>query len=276
MKLILLKIRFLIKIIIYIRESGQQMKIDLYKGNIPYSTVSKEKPEIISFLILTWYKLPAIIVLPGGGYAEHAAHEAEPIAQYYNSKGFHSFVLKYRLLPNVYPSALCDVQALIKYLRANADDLKIDLNKIFVIGFSAGGHLAALSAVSEDICQTDTELDTFSCKPSGVLLGYPVITSEQPCVKNNCGNNEKLYEQLSIERQIKFDTPKMFIWHTSDDNVVDVTHSLKLANSLKENNIKFEMHIFPSGEHGLGLGLLKTDISKWAQLSVDWITKGFL
>ena len=232
MKPILLKIRFSIKIIIYIRESEQQMKIDLYKGNIPYSTVSKEKPEIISFLIPTWYKLPAIIVLPGGGYAEHAAHEAEPIAQYYNSKGFHAFVLRYRLLPNLYPSALCDVQALIKYLRAHSDELRVDPDKIFVIGFSAGGHLAALSAVSDDICQTNTLIDTFSCKPSGVLLGYPVITAEHICVKKNCGNKEELYDKLSIDKQIYCDTPKMFIWHTSDDNVVDVSHSLKLAESL--------------------------------------------
>ena len=251
------------------------MKIELYKENIPYSMGENDIPEVFSFLTPTWHKLPAIIVLPGGGYAEHAAHEAEPVAEYYRSKGLHAFVLKYRLLPNLYPSALCDVQALIKYLRANADDLKIDADKIFVVGFSAGGHLAALSAVSEDICQTDTQIDIFSCKPSGVLLGYPVINAEHCCVRENCGKNETLYEELSIDKRIECNTPKMFILHTSDDNIVDVSHSLKLAAALRKNGVNFEMHIFPSGEHGLGLALLKKDICKWAELSVEWIIKEF-
>lgn len=251
------------------------MKIELYKENIPYNLFTDDTPFVSTYLVDTWYDLPAIIILPGGGYSEHAKHEAEPIAKFYNEKGFHSFILNYRLLPNAYPSSLCDLQRLIKYLRANADNLKIDQNKIFVIGFSAGGHLAALSAVSKDICLLNDELDNWSHKPSGVLLSYPVITSEHPCVQKHCGNNKTLYDELSIEKQISTNTPKMFIWHTSDDNVVDVQHSLKLASALRNHNINFELHIFPSGAHGLGLAQLYTDISKWAQLSVDWILKNF-
>lgn len=251
------------------------MVIDLYDNDIPYRNASDDRPEVSAYLVPTWYRIPAIIVLPGGGYEEHAAHEGRPIAEFYNSKGFHAFVLKYRLLPNTYPAAVCDVQALIKYLRANAEEFKVDPDKIFVIGFSAGGHLAALSAVSEDYCQTKTKIDSFSCKPSGVLLGYPVITAEHACVKKSCGNNEDLFVALSVDEQVKPDTPKMFIWHTSDDDVVDVSHSLKLAQSLRNNKIKFEMHVFSSGPHGLGLGLLKRDVSKWLEMSTEWMIREF-
>lgn len=251
------------------------MVIDLYKENIPYNNGKNEKPEVLSFLTPTWYKLPAVIILPGGGYSIHAHHEAEPIAEFYNNKGFHSFVLKYRLLPNLYPAALCDVQALIKYLRANSETLRVDPDKIFVVGFSAGGHLAALSAVSEDVCSTGSDIDGFDSKPSGVLLGYPVVNTGHSCVKDVCNNDEVLCEKLCIDRQITTDTPPMFIWHTSDDKEVDVTHSLALASSLRKNGVNFEMHIFPSGDHGLGLAKLKKDVSMWAQLSADWIIKEF-
>ena len=251
------------------------MKIKLYEDKIPYNTATNDEPDVTAYPTESWYKLPAVIVLPGGGYRGLADHEAEPIAKFYNSKGFHSFVLRYRLIPNLYPSALCDVQRLIKYLRANADELRIDENKIFVIGFSAGGHLAALSAVSEDVCLLGDGLDSYSHKPSGVMLGYPVILGEHGCVKDVCGFNDNLYDKLSIEKQVTPDTPKMFIWHTSDDEVVDVQNSLKLATALKENNVKFEMHIFPSGQHGLGLAQLYKDISVWSELSFNWLLNNF-
>ena len=93
------------------------MNINLYPEKIPYNNETNDFPTVTMFSIETWYNQPAIIVLPGGGYAEHANHEAEPIAKFYNQKGFHSFILNYRLLPNIYPSALCDLQRLIKYIR---------------------------------------------------------------------------------------------------------------------------------------------------------------
>ena len=250
------------------------MDIQLYKDDIPYS-IDGDTPSVVSSLVPTWYKLPAIIVLPGGGYSIHAEHEAEPIARFYNNKGFHTFILKYRLLPNLYPAALCDLQTLIKYLRAHCESLKIDPNKIFVIGFSAGGHLAALSSVSEDVSPIDFSGKTFSHKPSGVILGYPVINIEHSCVKELCAYNEDYYDKLSVYKLIDSSTPQMFIWHTSDDNVADVSHSLKLASALRNNNVRYEMHIFPSGEHGLGLAQLERGISKWPQLSVEWILSNF-
>ena len=250
--------------------------IKLYDNEIPYNHADPDgKPEVTAYLTDTWYKLPAVIVLPGGGYSQHAAHEAEPIAKFYQDSGFHAFVLKYRLLPNLYPAALCDLQRLIKYLRANGDALKVDAQKIFVIGFSAGGHLAAMSAVAQDVCVLGDDLDGQNHRPNGVLLGYPAVNAAHGCVKRLCGNQEELFDKLSIDKQITADTPRMFIWHTSDDSVVDVRQSLALTEALRQQNIPFEMHIFPSGQHGLGLGKLHTDIRKWADLSVEWILHNF-
>ena len=114
-----------------------------------------------------------------------------------------------------------------------------------------------------------------SHKPSGVLLGYPVVSTEHPCVKTFCKNNVDLYDKLSVDKQITEDTSQMFVWHTSDDAIVDVSHSLRLCNALRKSNIKYELHIFPSGEHGLGLGKLLPDVSQWSELSVKWIINNF-
>ena len=252
------------------------MEIKLYDGKIPYLTTETELPKVSCYPTATWYKLPAVIVLPGGGYSEHADHEAEPIAEFYNARGFHSFILRYRLIPEYYPSAICDLQRLIKYLRANADALRVDENRIFVVGFSAGGHLASFSAVAEDVCKVGDCLDDFDCKPNGVIAGYPVVSSEHPCIKNLAQNDEKALKLLSVEKNITENTPPFLIWHTTDDATVDVKNSLMLGEALKEKGVKFEMHIFPSGEHGLGLAKLRPDISKWADLSADWIIHNFL
>lgn len=248
------------------------MTITLYDKQLPYNHADLGgNPQVTAFLTESWYALPTVIVLPGGGYSHLAAHEAEPIAEFYQSCGFHAFVLRYRLLPNLYPAALCDVQRLIKYLRANAKELKIDPEKIFVIGFSAGGHLAATTAVAEDVCKLGDELDTQSHRPNGVLLGYPVVNTGHKCVVKIANEDEALCEKLCIDKQVTADTPPMFIWHTSEDSVVSVQQSLSLASALRNNGIPFELHVFPHGSHGLGLAKHREDISTWAAHSAQWI-----
>lgn len=229
-----------------------------------------DMPRVTPFFSESWYPLPAVIVLPGGGYAMHADHEGEPVARFYQQKGFHAFVLKYRILPETYPAALEDVQALVRFLRSNAKELNVDPQRVFVAGFSAGGHLAALSAVSEDV------RDGFSARPNGVILGYPVVSSRQRCVRNFCGGDEALAEAISVEKRVTPETPPVFLWHTAEDAAVDVRQSLALGSALREQGIPFEMHIFPHGPHGLGLGKLTQDVSGWPQMSVDWIIRNFL
>ena len=248
------------------------MNIDLYPQEMPYNFADPGgNPQVTAFLTESWYPTPTVIVLPGGGYRSHAAHEAEPIAEFYNACGYHTFVLRYRLLPNLYPAALCDVQRLIKYLRFHAEELKVDPEKIFVIGFSAGGHLAGHCTVAEDVCQLGDDLDAQSHRPNGAILCYPVVnTSSHQSVRSIAGE-EALYEKLSVDKQVTPDTPPMFLWHTAEDTVVDVRQSLSLATALKENNVPFEMHIYPNGKHGLGLAKRYSDVSTWVEHSAQWL-----
>jgi len=248
------------------------MAITLYENELSYNDAAPGgNPQVAEFLTESWYPLPAVIVLPGGAYRNHAAHEAEPIAEFYKSCGFHAFVLRYRLLPNLYPAALCDVQRLIKYLRANATQLKVDPDKIFVLGFSAGGHLAANSAVAEDVCRLGDGLDEQNHRPNGVLLCYPVVNTGHSCVVNIAGGDAAVCEKLCIDKRITDDTPPMFIWHTAEDATVSVQQSLSLASALREHKIPFQLHVFPHGSHGLGLARHLPEISVWAELSAQWI-----
>lgn len=244
--------------------------INLY-DKIPFETEGQGGPEVTAFFAENGGKCPAIIVLPGGGWGGHSWQEGVPIGEFYKSKGYHAFVLKYRVAPNKYPAPLCDVQRLIKYLRANADSLLVDPNKIFVIGFSAGGHLAALSGVAEDVCLLGDELDAFNHRPNGVLLGYSVIVTERSCAIKICENEKQLENELAVLNKISPQTPPMFIWHTLEDNCVMADESIKLATVLRQNKVSFELHLFPHGPHGLGLAPNNSDVAVWTDLSLKWL-----
>ena len=112
------------------------MKIKLWEDKIPYYTEGYDTPNsMTAYTVNTWHKLPAIVVLPGGGYIKRAEHEGVDIAKFYNEMGIHAFVVDYRLYPNMFPCALADAQRAIKIIKDLADELKVDENKIFVIVF---------------------------------------------------------------------------------------------------------------------------------------------
>ena len=248
------------------------MEITLY-NEIPFATENAQGPQVTAYMSDEKGLRPAIIVLPGGGYGGHSWQEGEPIAEFYKSNGIHAFVLKYRVAPNKYPAPLCDVQRLVKYLRANAESLMVDPEKIFVIGFSAGGHLAALSCVADDVCLLGDELDAYNHIPNGAILGYSVIISENSCAIKICEDKSQLENELSVLKKINSKTPPMFIWHTLEDNCVMADESIKLATVLRQNNVSFELHLFPHGPHGLGLAPNNPDVAVWADLSLNWLDK---
>ena len=227
----------------------------------------------------------AIIICPGGAYAFRSATEGEAVAIKYQACGMQAFVLEYSV--NVaFPSALVELAASVKYIRDNADALDVDPNRVFVCGFSAGGHLAASLATlwNSDILKPYFP-DVNIIKPSGAILCYPVITTgkfaQRETIDNVSGNLSGLaQERLSLEKQVSSDMPPVFIWHTLEDDLVPVENTLLFVKALREFGASFELHIFPHGRHGLALATECTAVSEdhinhsvaqWFDLSTVWL-----
>jgi len=258
------------------------MQIKLWENEIPFYNSEFDTPNsMTAYLINTWHKVPTIVVLPGGGYSERVSHEGKTIAEFYNSQGFNAFVVDYRVLPYKFPCALTDAQRAIKIIKSRADEFHVDVDKIFVIGFSAGGHLASCVATMEDYAKIGDELDDINPNVTGAILSYPVISGYKEdgwiarCVENIAEGTNTTAHELSTHKLVSENTPPCFIWHTSEDQTVDVQHSLLFAKALKDKKIPFEMHIFPFGHHGLGLAQATKDVSKWSYLSTEWIKNNF-
>lgn len=258
------------------------MDIKLWEKEIPLVNEKYDTPnKMTTYLLDTDKPVPAVIVLPGGGYAGRAPHEAEPISKFFNSRGFHSFVVHYRVSPYKKPVPLIDAQRAIKLVRYHAADWKVDPDKVFILGFSAGGHLCASTAVMEDMCKFGDEIDKMPAKPSGAVLCYPVIDmangfghdGSTRCLLGHPTEEEKQF--WSLQNRIDENTPPCFLWHTSEDEAVPVKNSLAFAEKLAEYKIPYELHVFPKGQHGLGLAEGTPDVSKWAPLCADWIDNNF-
>ncbi len=207
-------------------------------------------------------KRPLVLVCPGGAYVYTSAREAEPIALQFASMGYHSAVLHYSVAPGAtYPVALTEVAASVKLFREHAEEWHIDPEKILVLGFSAGGHLAASYGcfwkedfVAKEVGAADPEV----LRPNGMILGYPVITSgefaHQGSIENLLGDRyEELKEKMSLEKQVNADFPPTFLWHTFADGSVPVENSLLLVSALRKAGIPTEFHMYPDGGHGLSL-----------------------
>ncbi len=205
---------------------------------------------------------PAALVFPGGGYSMCSAREADPIALYYLSQGYNAFVLYYSVGPDApFEKSFEDANASIQYLVENAEELHINPKKIAVVGFSAGGHLAA-------------SLGTMGkTRPAAMVLGYPVILSEFGPIMNK--------SIPSLERKVTFETPPTFIFATADDGLVPVRNSLQFASALSKSDVFFELHIFPHGAHGLSTAtpaaannnkdMVSTDVQGWLQDSCRFL-----
>ena len=255
------------------------MQIKLWDNEIPFYTEGADTPNYMTFYpVITHYAAPCVVIYPGGGYGGRASHEGKPIAEFFNSRGMHAAVVEYRVSPNRHPAPLADAQRAIKIVRAKAAEWHIDTNRVVTLGFSAGGHLAASTVTLGEV---DTgirdDISRENCLPNGAILCYPVMNIESEYGHVGSGKNllGEAYADRSaefcLENRINQNTPKVFMWHTSDDSVVNVKNSLVAGERLRDLGIPFEMHIFPHGNHGLGLAPLTKDVSKWADLAADWI-----
>jgi acetyl esterase/lipase len=224
----------------------------------------------------------AVIVCPGGGYSGRAAHEGEPIALWLNSIGIHAFVLRYRVAPYRYPSALLDVQRAVRYVRLHAGEWGIKENKIGVLGFSAGGHLTASIGTHYDYGNPDAAdlIDQQSCRPDAIVLCYPVITMKPPYYHVGSMNNllgdqpdPQLVERMSCENQVTAETPPTFLWHTADDQGVPVENSMLFASALRREGVPFDLHVYETGRHGLGLAEEDEHVASWSKVCGLWLVR---
>lgn len=231
-------------------------------------------------------KRKTIIVLPGGGYGFLSDREAEPIALRFVSHDINAFVLKYSVHPLTYPYPLIEVLAALVYLNRHAEEYNIDINSISIIGFSAGGHLAASAGI---YYKNKELLDLINAKEdevniSGLVLSYPVISMYEDThggSRNALTHNDpKLMEMFSIEKHVTKDFPKTFIWTTVFDTIVPSVNTTMLIHELAKNKITFESHIYPMCDHGLSLADesvfwddTKKEYIKEAEPIKEWIDK---
>jgi acetyl esterase/lipase len=224
----------------------------------------------------------AVIVAPGGGYAGLASnHEGRQVANWFNAMGVTAFVLKYRLGPRYHhPIELGDAQRAIRLVRSRAREYGIAPNRIGMMGFSAGGHLASTAATHFDSGNAGAAdpIDHVSSRPDFVVLGYPVITFEAPyahpgSVKNLLGDDldPKLIHELSNQFHVTPQTPPTFLFTTSEDTVVPPENSVSFYLALHKAGVPAEMHVFEKGPHGVGLDLGDPTLNEWPVLLANWL-----
>ena len=204
---------------------------------------------------------PFIIVCPGGGYTHTSMREGDPMAFRFLSMGFHVAVLRYSCAPAEYPTALCELAAVMKLIHENAEEWGVEEDHIVVQGCSAGGHLAASLGVfwQEKWLAERMNMENEMLRPAGMLLCYPVITSGQYAHEGSFISllgkqySEEMLEKMSLEKQVTKDTPPAFLWHTFTDEAVPVQNSLLFIEALKQYEIPTEFHMYPVGRHGLSV-----------------------
>lgn len=220
---------------------------------------------------------PAVLVLPGGGYAGQADHESEPVAEWFAALGIHAYVLRYRVAPHRHPAPLEDGKEAILAIREGALGLAVDNTRVGVLGFSAGGHLAA--TLSTAVATGNPSLDVAAAVPDLTVLCYPVVSftdaAHQGSVDNLAGGSpsDDLLRALSPDLHVRATTPPAFVWHTADDAAVPVRHSLAYAGALIRAGVPAELHVFPQGRHGLGLARELPGPDQWTSLCAAWLDR---
>ncbi|WP_243349181.1 alpha/beta hydrolase [Parabacteroides sp. FAFU027] len=282
--------------------SAQSRVIDLWNGKIPGAKHSNQFKQMVDTAAgwvdkhsivtpcLYFYPAPkakatgtAVIICPGGAYGGLAIkHEGDQVAKWLNSLGVSAFVLKYRLpddsiMENKTIGPMQDGQRAIRMVRSRAKEWGINPSKIGIMGFSAGGHLAAtLSTHFNDIVYESDDLT--SAKPNFSILIYPVISMNGDITHwgsriNLLGNSPtpEMVKHYSNELQVNDKTPPAFMVHSLDDDAVPVQNSINYALALHKANISCELHLYPTGKHGYGMGKSADTKSSWPEACRKWM-----
>jgi acetyl esterase/lipase len=288
---------------LYVCGSSQNITLSLWPEGIPNykETGSQEKWDTSDIISVTNVQDPeiavylpakrqaagqAVIICPGGGYWALAYDlEGIDVAKWLNSKGIAGIVLKYRLPTSggqivPHESPLMDAKQAMRLVRYHAAEWNINPEKIGIMGFSAGGHLASTLGTHFDYGdQYAVDLiERISCRPDFMILVYPVITMTKLFMHKGSRNaligenpETALAENYSNELQVSDDTPPAFLIHASDDKGVPVDNSLVFYQALVENNVPAEMHIYPAGGHGFSLAINNGHLSNWPDACIEWI-----
>lgn len=299
------RVYFLLLLLICFKIQAQEINLPLYPtGHIPNYQPSGEKElwdtaetihvRLVQSPDITIY-MPskrnatgqAVIICPGGGYVTLSySWEGTDIAKYLNAKGITAIVLKYRLpnsKSNVLPhlSPLMDAKRAIRMVRYNALRWNINRNRIGIMGFSAGGHLASTLGTHFDggVPAAKDSIEQYSSRPDFMVLVYPVISMSKPVMHAGSRNNlisatasDSLSRLYSNELQVTKSTPPTFLVHAGDDKTVPVENSILFYQALRDNGVAgCEMHIYPGGGHGFGLALGKGSLEGWMEQCVEWM-----
>ncbi|MHC4166205.1 MAG: alpha/beta hydrolase [Planctomycetota bacterium] len=227
----------------------------------------------------------AVVIFPGGGYGHLAMdHEGHQIAEWLNSFGVAGFIVKYRHSRSGagygHPAPLQDAQRAIRTVRSGAQEWNVDPNRIGIIGFSAGGHLASSAGTHFQQRYSDQkdEIDRASCRPDFMILMYPVISFTESFTHKGSRRNllgetpdPELVENLSNEKQVTAETPPTFLVFGDDDKVVPVENGVAFYLGLKKAKVPAEMHIYEKGRHGFGLGVGAGPVSSWPLRCSEWM-----
>jgi len=225
----------------------------------------------------------AVVICPGGGYGHLAmGHEGHEVARWLNSVGVTGVILDYRHRGKGYghPAPLLDAQRAVRLVRSRAKEWKLEADRIGIMGFSAGGHLA--SSVSTHFDKGDEQakdpIDRHSSRPDFAILCYPVIAFNEPFThygsqRNLLGKDAdlKLVEKMSSEKQVTKETPPTFLFHTDEDRAVPPENSVVYYLALRKAKVPAEMHIYRPGRHGLGLATKHELLQSWPSLCEKWL-----
>jgi acetyl esterase/lipase len=293
---------FILVCILMVKINAQPVVLNVWNGKIPGSiesprfkedTVKIENGKIrISRVInpsITIYfseknksNHTAVVICPGGGYGRLAMdNEGSEIAGWLNANGITGVLLKYRLpndtiMHDKTIGPLQDLQEAMRIVRRHSAEWKIDPDKIGVIGFSAGGHLA--STLSTRFNEKVYDSDSTSARPDFAILGYPVITMGE--INTHTGSRRNLLgkspdpvlvKYFSNELHVLKNTPPTFIFQAEDDKTVPVQNSIEYYTALKNIGIPSELHIYPKGGHGFGLAKKGGTESTWPEACIKWL-----
>lgn len=221
----------------------------------------------------------SVLILPGGGYGGlSSAKEGHRPAQYLNAHGIAAAVLEYRHAPQRHPVPLMDAQRGLRMLRSFVDEHGLSTEQVGVMGFSAGGHLAGSLATQPPVEDggVGDAVDGNSCRPDFSILIYPVVSFTASY--SHFGSRDNLLgipadpglaEQLSIEKAVTPDTPRMFIVHAQNDAAVPVANALVLTQALRDHGVAADLHVYAGGGHGFGMAANH----EWGPALLAWLAR---